>query len=157
VHRTFESKYESRGLVRRRVHAPVTIFKARGDDYSFLEASSRFSAPPVVVDLDADHYSMLSKPDIVELVGKIRHRLAAQTQEVVVPHVNIKHFPVKLTEERQAELVAAVTAAVQSAFSCDEEVISIALEPVEKDMWNDRVYIPEIVNRKELLRKAPRY
>jgi amino acid adenylation domain-containing protein len=157
VHRTFESKYEFRELTRRRVHAPVTIFKARGDDYSFLEASSKFSTSPIVVDLDADHYSMLSKPDIVELVGKIRHRLGAQTQEVVVPHVNIKHFPVELTEERQAELVAAVTVAVQSAFSCDEKVISIALEPVEKDVWNDRVYIPEIVNRKELLRKVPRY
>jgi amino acid adenylation domain-containing protein len=157
VHRTFESKYEFRELTRRRVRAPVTIFKARGDDHSFLEGSSRFSAPSVVVDLDADHYSMLGKPDIVELVGKIRHQLGAQPQEVVVPHVNIKHFPVELTEERQAELVAAVTAAVQNAFSCDEEVISIALEPVEKDVWNDRVYIPEIINRKELLRKAPRY
>jgi amino acid adenylation domain-containing protein len=157
VHRTFESKYEFRELTRRRVRAPVTIFKARGDDHSFLEGSSRFSAPPVVVDLDADHYSMLGKPDIVELVGKIRHQLGAQPQEVIVPHVNIKHFPVELTEERQAELVAAVTAAVQNAFSCDEEVISIALEPVEKDVWNDRVYIPEIINRKELLRKAPRY
>jgi phenylpyruvate tautomerase PptA (4-oxalocrotonate tautomerase family) len=52
-----------------------------------------------------------------------------------VPHVNIKHFPASLCEEQQAELVAVLTAAVRSAFSCDEGVISIALEPVEEDAW----------------------
>lgn len=40
-----------------------------------------------------------------------------------MPHVNIKHFPVELTEERQVDLATAVTAAVQNASSCDEEVI----------------------------------
>ena len=74
-----------------------------------------------------------------------------------MPHVNIKHFPVSLSEEKQSELVAAVTKAVKSAFGCDEGVISIALEPVEKEVWNERVYTPEIVNRKNLLRKPPNY
>lgn len=74
-----------------------------------------------------------------------------------MPHVNIKHFPVSLSEEQQSELVAAITKAVKSAFKCDEGVISIAIEPVEKELWNERVYIPEIVNRKELLRKPPNY
>jgi phenylpyruvate tautomerase PptA (4-oxalocrotonate tautomerase family) len=74
-----------------------------------------------------------------------------------VPHVNIKYFPVPLNEQQQATLVAALTQAVQGAFGCDEGVISIALEPVEKEAWNDRVYVPEIVNRRELLRKLPNY
>jgi phenylpyruvate tautomerase PptA (4-oxalocrotonate tautomerase family) len=74
-----------------------------------------------------------------------------------VPHVNIKHFPASLSEEAQAELVAAVTKAVKTALGCDEGVISIALEPVEKEVWNERVYVPEIVNRKHLLRKTPNY
>jgi phenylpyruvate tautomerase PptA (4-oxalocrotonate tautomerase family) len=74
-----------------------------------------------------------------------------------MPHVNIKHFPVALTEEQQAKLVAAVTDAVKSAFKCDEQVISVALEPVAKEMWHDKVYLPEIVGRKELLRKSPSY
>lgn len=74
-----------------------------------------------------------------------------------MPHVNIKHFPASLCEEQQAELVAALTAAVHSAFGCDEGVISIALEPVDEDAWNERVYVPEIVGRKELLCKTPNY
>ncbi|OJH34906.1 tautomerase family protein [Cystobacter ferrugineus] len=74
-----------------------------------------------------------------------------------MPHVNIKYFPTPLSEQQQSELVAAVTQAVKSALKCDEGVISIALEPVEKDAWNERVYVPEIVKRKELLRKTPNY
>ncbi|QRK04332.1 tautomerase family protein [Archangium violaceum] len=74
-----------------------------------------------------------------------------------MPHINIKYFPVPLSEQKQSELVAAVTQAVKSAFGCDEGVISIALEPVEKEAWNERVYVPEIVNRKDLLRKTPNY
>jgi phenylpyruvate tautomerase PptA (4-oxalocrotonate tautomerase family) len=71
--------------------------------------------------------------------------------------VNIKHFPVSLSEEQKSELVAAVTRAITSAFRCEEGAISIALEPVEKVDWNERVYVPEIVNRKDLLRKSPNY
>lgn len=74
-----------------------------------------------------------------------------------MPHINIKHFPVELTETRKAELVLAVTKAVQNAFECSDGVISIALEPVEQDLWEDRVYQPEIKFRKQLLCKEPNY
>lgn len=74
-----------------------------------------------------------------------------------MPHVNIKHFPLPLSETQQEELLAAITKAVQKAFRCDEGVISIALEPVPKEVWNEQVYIPEVVNGRNLLRKAPNY
>lgn len=74
-----------------------------------------------------------------------------------MPHVSIKHFPASLSDEQESELVAALTRAVQDAFGCDEGVISIALEPVEQEAWNELVYIPEIVDRGNLLRKVPRY
>ncbi|WP_342380678.1 tautomerase family protein [Myxococcus stipitatus] len=74
-----------------------------------------------------------------------------------MPHVNIKHFPIPLDEARRAELVDTITQAVQRAFRCDAGVISIALEPVEKAAWNERVYDPEIVHRKSLLAKLPNY
>ncbi len=74
-----------------------------------------------------------------------------------MPHVNIKHFPKPLTGEQSSELVAAVTAAVTKAFGCDDGVVSIALEPVGQQEWQDRVYGPEIVERKELLHKTPSY
>ncbi|MGW6389602.1 hypothetical protein ACWFR1_03650 [Streptomyces sp. NPDC055103] len=52
------------------------LFKAEGDDYSFLENAEGWSTrPPTVVELAADHYSLLRRPDLKELVKKIRYRL----------------------------------------------------------------------------------
>jgi 4-oxalocrotonate tautomerase len=74
-----------------------------------------------------------------------------------MPHVNIKHFPAPLNEEQASELVTAITEAVTRAFGCDEGVVSIALEPVDPQAWQEQVYAPEIVQRKELLHKTPTY
>ncbi|MGH3623157.1 MAG: thioesterase domain-containing protein, partial [Sciscionella sp.] len=156
---TYQFEYTFRELAERRINAPITIFKARGDDYSFIENSvGYFATSPTTVDLRADHYSMLKEPDVGELTKKIRHHVRPEThKETQMPHVNIKHFPASLSEEQQAELVTNVTEAIKNAFGCDEGVVSIALEPVEKESWNERVYVPEIVGRKELLRKTPNY
>jgi indigoidine synthase len=83
--------------------------------------------------------------------------MSCHEQEASVPHVNIKHFPVSLSEQQEAALVAEVTAAITRAMSCDEGVISIALEPVPQESWDEHVYVPEIVNRAHLLRKQPSY
>ncbi|GHG61834.1 amino acid adenylation domain-containing protein [Streptomyces griseocarneus] len=166
VRRTYEFSYTFHELRERRIKAPVTIFKAQGDDYSFIENSDGFSAQaPTVITLRADHYSLLRDPDVDELLRAVRHGMRDENEdrntdrikELTLPHVNIKHFPVALSEERESELVAAVTKAVQSAFGCDEGVVSIALEPVEQSAWDDDVYLPELVGRRELLRKTPNY
>ncbi len=74
VSETYEFEYTFRELRKRRIEAPVTIFKARGDDYSFLEDSSGYCArPPRVIDLDGDHYSVLKKHGVGELIAHIRH------------------------------------------------------------------------------------
>ncbi|MBP2583828.1 amino acid adenylation domain-containing protein [Streptomyces sp. PvR006] len=76
VEETFDFTYTFRELTERQVTCPVTLFKAAGDDYSFLEDAEGWSArPPTVVELDADHYSLLRQPDLTELVKKIRYRL----------------------------------------------------------------------------------
>ncbi|WP_030206453.1 non-ribosomal peptide synthetase [Streptomyces bikiniensis] len=73
VAETYEFEYSFGELRERRIEAPVTIFKARGDDYSFLESSSGYSAePPVVVDLAGDHYDVLKEHGVGELVAGIR-------------------------------------------------------------------------------------
>jgi phenylpyruvate tautomerase PptA (4-oxalocrotonate tautomerase family) len=74
-----------------------------------------------------------------------------------MPHINIKHFPVELDDRRRLELISSLTEAISNAFKCSGDVISIALEPVEKDIWNEQVYVPEIVNRAHLLCKTPEY
>ncbi|GGT27463.1 hypothetical protein GCM10010222_81480 [Streptomyces tanashiensis] len=76
VEETFEFTYTFRELAERQVTCPVTLFKAEGDDYSFLEGATGWSTrPPAIVELDADHYSLLRQPDLSELVKKIRYRL----------------------------------------------------------------------------------
>ena len=68
--------YEFHELKERQINAPITIFKARGDDYSFIEGSSACSAQaPTVIQLDADHYGLLKEAGVGELVKMIRYRL----------------------------------------------------------------------------------
>lgn len=73
-----------------------------------------------------------------------------------MPHINIKYFS-SLSIEKRSELAIALAEVVSNLIQCDEGAISIALEPIEKERWNEKVYIPEIVNRKELLCKFPNY
>ncbi|UQA91324.1 amino acid adenylation domain-containing protein [Streptomyces halobius] len=73
---TYEFEYAFRELAERSLAAPVTLFKAVGDDYSFIEGSSGYSAlPPTVIDLKGGHYSVLREGGVGELVSAIRTRL----------------------------------------------------------------------------------
>lgn len=76
VERTFEFEYTFHELAERRLKAPVTVFKAAGDDYSFIDGESGYSAvPPTIVDLEGDHYEVLREHGVAELVSAIRARL----------------------------------------------------------------------------------
>ncbi len=69
VSRTFEVKSTFRELKARKVRAPVTIIRAPGDDYSFIEGSEGYSSlVPNIIDIRADHYGMLRQPGVEELV-----------------------------------------------------------------------------------------
>ena len=73
----FEYTFEE--LVGRRIEAPAHIIKAAGDDYSFIEGASGYSAtPPTVTGLDADHYQVLRQSGVQELVAAIRELTACQ-------------------------------------------------------------------------------
>ncbi|MCB5178956.1 amino acid adenylation domain-containing protein [Streptomyces sp. SMC 277] len=77
VGETYEFEYSFRELAERRLRAPVTLVRATGDDYSFIEGRSGWSAaPPRVLDLAADHYEVLREAGIAELVAAVggRHR-----------------------------------------------------------------------------------
>jgi len=73
-----------------------------------------------------------------------------------MPHINIKHFP-SLSEEQHIALAKSITEVITNVVGCDESVVSIAVERVEPEVWNEQVYIPEIVERKETLIKTPNY
>lgn len=71
-----------------------------------------------------------------------------------MPHVNVKHFPADLGDER---LAIGLTAVVTECFPTYDDAVSIALEPVPPSDWQGGVYEPEILGRADLLIKAPRY
>lgn len=79
VYQTYQFRYALRESAERRISAPITIFKTRGDDHSFIENGVGYlSEAPTLIDIKADHYGTLKEPDIDELVKMIRHRLDAE-------------------------------------------------------------------------------
>ncbi|WP_329176898.1 amino acid adenylation domain-containing protein [Streptomyces sp. NBC_01477] len=69
VRRTYGFTYDHIDPAARRVSAPVTVFRAQGDEPSFIErVQGRTAAPPAVVHLEAGHYGMLRDPGVDELV-----------------------------------------------------------------------------------------
>ena len=76
VRLTYEAEYTFSELKERQIVAPITIFKAQGDDYSFIENHSGYSKKsPTIVNLQADHYSLLKITGVSELVRAIHHQL----------------------------------------------------------------------------------
>lgn len=157
VRQTFLFEYAPDELAERGIAAPITVFRARGDQDSFIDSVPALSStPPDISQLSADHYELLRASGIDELVSAIQ--AARLPRKVIgVPHVNIKHFPNNLEADQISALVDAITNAVRTAFSVDEGAVSIALEPVAQDVWTERVYIPEIVEGTGNLVKAPNY
>jgi len=73
VQATYQFEYRFDELVERQLGAPVQVFKAAHDDYSFLDRHSGFSAaPPRVVELAGDHYAVLKDEGVAELAAAIR-------------------------------------------------------------------------------------
>ncbi|MGW8379891.1 amino acid adenylation domain-containing protein [Streptomyces sp. ODS28] len=73
---TYEFEYTFRELAERRIQAPVTVLKASGDDYSFIDAHSGYAAePPMVAELAGDHFGVLREPGVAELAEAVRAAL----------------------------------------------------------------------------------
>lgn len=72
---TFEFDYDLAEMRKRRIDAPITIIKATGDDYSFLEKSDGYSsAPPTMISAKHDHYSLLRNDGVEALAVLIRRQ-----------------------------------------------------------------------------------
>lgn len=73
-----------------------------------------------------------------------------------MPHVVIKMFPGR-TDEQKKKLAENVTKAVMDAVGCEEKAISIAVEEIPKEEWDERIYQPEIAGKADTLLKKPGY
>ncbi|MGD8112549.1 amino acid adenylation domain-containing protein [Vibrio sp. TRT 17S01] len=72
VKQTYEFEYTFRELQERVIQAPVSVYRAQGDDYSFLEQNRDFSVIPLrLVDLDSDHYQLLKATGVGELTQRL--------------------------------------------------------------------------------------
>ncbi|SDG49153.1 amino acid adenylation domain-containing protein [Lentzea fradiae] len=71
VRQTYRFDYTDRELEQRAIAAPVTVFRAQGDQPSFIERPA-VRARVSFVDVPADHYGMLRTPLVDTLVDHIR-------------------------------------------------------------------------------------
>lgn len=74
-----------------------------------------------------------------------------------MPHIDIKHFPVDLDNKTKEEFIQSITSIVTNTFQCNQEAISIAIESVDPQKWEEQVYNSEIIRREKWLQKKPEY
>ena len=73
-----------------------------------------------------------------------------------MPHVIIKLWPGK-SEQQKRRLADAITKDVMDVLHYGDESVSVAFEEVSPADWADRVYQPDIVEKRGLLYKKPGY
>lgn len=73
-----------------------------------------------------------------------------------MPHIIVKLWPGRSEDQKEA-LALRLTEAMQEALAADEKSISIAIEEVPKEKWNEEVYQPDILAKENLLYKRPGY
>jgi hypothetical protein len=73
---TYRFDYTQEALSRRRIEAPITIFKATGDQNSFIEDGHvALFKPPTVVCTIADHYDLLRETGVDEICAALSFAL----------------------------------------------------------------------------------
>ncbi|MFI8379480.1 tautomerase family protein [Leeuwenhoekiella sp. NPDC079379] len=72
-----------------------------------------------------------------------------------MPHITLKSFP--LTEEERTKVTEALSQALQQSLGKSEASISVAIEEVPKENWQEKVYNAEIGPNMDTLTKKPGY
>ena len=73
-----------------------------------------------------------------------------------MPHVIVKLYPGR-SEEQKTKLADEIVNDVVAIAKCEENSVSVAFEEIEKEDWAEKVYEPDILNRKDNLYKKPGY
>ena len=75
---------------------------------------------------------------------------------IIMPHVIAKLYPGR-SEEQKTKLADEIVNDVVAIAKCEENSVSVAFEEIEKEDWAEKVYEPDILNRKDNLYKKPGY
>jgi 4-oxalocrotonate tautomerase len=73
-----------------------------------------------------------------------------------MPHVIVKLWPGK-TEQQKTRLAEALTRDVMEILHYGEESVSVAIEEIKPQDWAEKVYKPDIQNKRRNLYKKPGY
>jgi 4-oxalocrotonate tautomerase len=85
-----------------------------------------------------------------------RAKFKAEKKGVTMPHIIIKMHPGR-SEEQKLKLVDSIAASVVRIAKCELKSISIAIEEVPSEEWAEKVYKPDILEKKHMLYKEPGY
>lgn len=73
-----------------------------------------------------------------------------------MPHLILK-LGAGRSESQKRALADALTNALTSTMGCDESNVSVAIEDVALSDWTEKVYVPEIQGKADLIYKNPGY
>ena len=73
-----------------------------------------------------------------------------------MPHVIVKLYPGR-SEEQKQKLAEAIAKDIVTIAKCEDRSVSVAIEEIEKEAWAEKVYQPDILNKKDDLYKKPGY
>ncbi len=73
-----------------------------------------------------------------------------------MPHVIVKLWPGK-SEQQKMRLAEEIVKDVMNVLNHGEESVSVAIEEVPAQDWEEKVYKPDILNNSEKLYKKPGY
>ena len=73
-----------------------------------------------------------------------------------MPHVTIKLYPGR-TKDQKSRLAAQIVQDVMAVLQCEESGISVVIQDVQPEDWNEKVYRAEILDNAANLFKKPGY
>ena len=73
-----------------------------------------------------------------------------------MPHVIVKMYPGR-SEEQKIKLAEEIVKDVVAIAGCKERSVSVAIEEIGEEDWAEKVYRPDILNKKDSLYKEPGY
>lgn len=73
-----------------------------------------------------------------------------------MPHIIVKMYPGR-TEEQKRNLVERIAEAVMDTIKAPDESISVGIEEIAPELWEETVLKPDILGKKDTLYKKPGY
>lgn len=73
-----------------------------------------------------------------------------------MPHIIVKMYPGR-TEDQKVELTARIVEAVMDTLNVGTQSISVGIEEISPENWDETVYKPDILDKEDTMYKKPGY